>query len=181
MAYYLIQYMSFIPTSVAVVSALTQAAHGFAIGDPVYLNGSIYTIAKNTIQANSNSIGVVSSVPTANTFTIAKDGEYITGLPSGTPGAVSYLSATGVTGTALTTTIPTSGYVRQILIRDTATSGYVQQYTAGASVGASGIAYASANITPSAAQVANNSAVDFTGMTVTLPSAGKYWIYATVR
>ena len=71
------------------VDKITQAAHGLAVGDVVYLNGSTYTKALNTAASTAEVVGVVSRVDDTNAFELTLSGE-ISGLVAG-----SYVDAAG--------------------------------------------------------------------------------------
>lgn len=105
---------------------ITQNAHGFSVGQALYLNGSTYTLAIATAASTAEVVGVVSSIIDANNFVLISPG-YITGLAGLTAGTVYFLSDS-VAG-ALTATEPsTVGYIsKPILIADSTTSGYVYQ------------------------------------------------------
>lgn len=99
---------------------VTQTAHGFVIGDVLRHNGTSWVKALADSEANAEVIGIVSSVPDANTFTLLSDGN-ITGLSGLTAGATYFLSAT--TAGALTTTEPTGiGNVSKPLFNATSTT-----------------------------------------------------------
>jgi hypothetical protein len=112
----------------ATIKAITQTAHGFTVGQWVYLNGTVYTLTDSDLAASSDSVGVVTTVTDANTFSITTEG-YAIGLSGLTAGTRYYLS--GTTG-AITATAPTSN-IKAVLIADTTTSGYIQQYAVGSS------------------------------------------------
>lgn len=101
---------------------ITQLAHGFAVGNWVYLNGSNYTLTDADVLASTDSVGVVTEVENANTFTLTSDG-YATGLTGLVAGTRYYLSTTAG---AITATAPTNS--KSVLIADSISSGYVQQY-----------------------------------------------------
>ena len=71
---------------------VTQASHGFVVGDVLYLNGSTYTKAIATSAAAAEVVGVVSRVIDASTFEVTLSGE-VTGLTGLTAGEVYFLSA----------------------------------------------------------------------------------------
>ncbi len=71
------------------VDRVTQASHGFAVGDVLYMNGSTYTKALNTAASTAEIVGVVSEVVDLNTFIITLAGE-ISGLVAG-----SYVDGSG--------------------------------------------------------------------------------------
>jgi hypothetical protein len=83
---------------------VTQASHGFVIGDVLYLSGTTYTKAIATSAAAAEVVGVVSKVVDINTFELTLSGE-VTGLTGLTAGEVYFLSA--ATAGLLTTTEPT--------------------------------------------------------------------------
>jgi len=104
---------------------ITQASHGFAAGDVVYLNSSTWTKARADAVATAEAVGVVESADT-NTFVIVYNGAItLSGL---TAGSVYFLSD----GTAglLTTTEPTTvGYVsKPLLVAKTTTAGVVHNW-----------------------------------------------------
>lgn len=87
---------------------VTSVAHGFNVGDVLYLNGSTYSKAIATAANTAEVVGVVSS-KTTDTFKLALSGE-ITGLSGLVAGSVYFLSSTSAG--AFTTTEPTTvGYV----------------------------------------------------------------------
>jgi hypothetical protein len=71
---------------------VTQASHGFVVGDVLYLSGATYTKAIATSAAAAEVVGVVSRVIDASTFELTLSGE-ITGLTGLTAGEVYFLSA----------------------------------------------------------------------------------------
>jgi hypothetical protein len=119
-----------IPSGSAVTRSITQASHGFAVREIVRLNGTSYTKSQGNNSANAEMVGMVSSVPDANTFTVTTEG-YVTGLSGLTAGEIYFLSTT--TAGAITTTDPaiagTADTVRKaVFYADSTTSGYVQNY-----------------------------------------------------
>lgn len=83
---------------------ITQASHGFVIGDVLYLNGSVYTKAIATAANTAEVVGMVSRVISATQFELTLSGE-VSGLTGLTAGEVYFLSA--ATAGALTVTEPT--------------------------------------------------------------------------
>lgn len=132
-------------------TSIAQTAHGLAVGNVIRFNGTNYVKAQGDTAANAEVVGVVASVPNANTFTFVATG-YITGLSSLTAGSVYFLSS--ATAGLLTTTEPSgSGQVsKPILQAITTTAGWVYNMrgmTIPSSVDASDIAcrvYNSADI-----------------------------------
>lgn len=57
------------------VDKVTQASHGFAVGDVLYLNGSTYTKANASAAATSEVVGVVSRVIDTGNFEVMLNGE----------------------------------------------------------------------------------------------------------
>lgn len=114
-------------SSDAVISSITQAAHGFSVGQVLYINSSTYTLANASAASTAEVVGIIETVPTVNTFTLVTGG-HITGLSGLTPGAVYFLS--GLMAGALTATPPTTAnYVNKpLLVADSSTSGYFINY-----------------------------------------------------
>lgn len=87
----------------SVQESINQATHGFAAGDVLRHNGTIFTEAQADSVANSNSVGVVQSIEDASNFTIVYSGK-ISITSFFTAGSTHYLS-TSVAG-GLTTSDP---------------------------------------------------------------------------
>lgn len=113
--------------SSANTSTITQAAHGFAVADVVYLNGTTYTKAIASAVITAEAVGVVSTVTDANTFSLTTSGK-ITGLSGLTAGEVYFLSGSVAGG--LTATEPsTVGHVsKPVLVAYSTTAGIVINY-----------------------------------------------------
>lgn len=71
--------------------SIAQVAHGFTLGNIVYLNGSTWTKAKADAVATSGYVGVVSNATLPDVFDLTYAG-MVTGLSALTPGTVYYLS-----------------------------------------------------------------------------------------
>jgi len=82
---------------------VTQASHGFVIGDILWMNGSNYEKAKADAANTAEVVGMVSRIIDASTFELTLSGE-VAGLAGLTPGEVYFLSA--ATAGALTITEP---------------------------------------------------------------------------
>jgi len=77
---------------------VTQAAHGFAVGEPLFFNGTNWQQSQANAESTTDADGIVSSVTSADIFTVQFTGrmELTTGQPLGTllyvdastPGAV---------------------------------------------------------------------------------------------
>jgi len=85
---------------------VSQTAHGFTVGTPLYWNGTAYVASKADAAANAGVEGIVSTVVNANSFILTENGGPITGLSGLTSGSVYFLSPT--TAGTLTTTEPTT-------------------------------------------------------------------------
>jgi len=114
-------------SGVALESTITQAAHGFSVGQLVYLVGATYTLALADDAVSAEVVGIVSAVADANTFTLTTSG-LVTGLSGLTAGTVYFLSPT-VAG-ALTSTQPTTDgqVVKPVFVADSTTTGYFINY-----------------------------------------------------
>lgn len=86
------------------IKRITQASHGFSVGQVVYLNGSTYAPARADVAATAEVAGMVSRVIDASTFELTICGE-VSGLSSLTPGENYFLSASSAG--AITATEPT--------------------------------------------------------------------------
>lgn len=86
------------------IDTITQASHGFVVGDVLYLNGATYAKAKADAANTAEVVGVVSSVITSSQFQLTLSGE-VSGLTGLVAGEVYFLSPT--TAGALTVTEPT--------------------------------------------------------------------------
>ena len=82
---------------------VTQASHGFVIGDVLYMNGSVYAKALADAANTAEVVGMVSRIIDASTFELTLSGE-VAGLSGLTPGENYFLSA--ATAGAITATEP---------------------------------------------------------------------------
>jgi hypothetical protein len=105
--------------------AVHQDGHGFAVGDELYLDSTVYKKADCTTEATAEVAGKVSAVAGADDFTLTTSG-WMDGLTGLTAGAVYFLSSTAG---AMTVTAPTTeGYIdKPVFLADTTTSGFVLQ------------------------------------------------------
>lgn len=85
--------------------AITQASHGFVVGDVLYLNSTTYTKARADAAATAESVGMVSAVAGVNNFTLSAAGQVnnLTGLTAGTPYFISPITAGAITAIEPTT------------------------------------------------------------------------------
>lgn len=113
---------------------ISQAAHGFTVGQLVYYNGTTYAVSDQAASSTAEVDGIIVST-TTNTFIIVVRG-YVTGLTGLTGGTTYFLGTSG----ALTATAPTtSGLIRKpVLHADSSTSGYFSNYI-GIAVGGSAV------------------------------------------
>jgi len=88
-------------------STVTQAAHGFVVGDIIYLSGSTYTDALANAATTAEVVGICSKVIGVNSFELTLSGlvTSVTSPASLTPGAVYFLS--DATPALMTVTEPT--------------------------------------------------------------------------
>ncbi len=111
------------------VKEVTQTAHGLSVGNVVYFNGTNYVKAKAVLtyagDRQSDVIGVVSAVASANAFTITLDG-IVSGLSGLTAGTIYYLSPTTSGLLASTPPVTDSTVVRPVLYAISATTGELQ-------------------------------------------------------
>jgi hypothetical protein len=84
---------------------VTQASHGFSLGNILYYTGSAYAKAIATSENTSEVVGIVSEVLDTNRFEITFSGE-VSGLSSLTAGSAYFLSAD--TAGSLTATSPST-------------------------------------------------------------------------
>jgi hypothetical protein len=102
---------------------VTQASHGFSVGDAIYFNGTLWLKAQAN-SANTLGLGIVSAVGGINSFTVQFSGP-ITGLAGLTSGQYYFVSA--VTAGALTTVEPVAIglYSNPLLFATSTTTGVV--------------------------------------------------------
>ena len=103
---------------------VTQALHGFTVGQVLKHSGGVYALAQADIQANIG-IWLVTKVIDANTFQIVQSG-YVTGLSGGTADETWYLSDTTAGG--LVNVAPT--IAQPIIYWITSSEGWVLGYPA---------------------------------------------------
>lgn len=112
-------------TDTKLTKVVSQVAHGFSVGDFVYLNGADFAKAQADTAAKAEVVGYVATVNSSSTFTLQFSGRFNTGLTGLTAGAVYFLSAS-TAGAATTTEPSTAGQIsKPLFIAETATSGYL--------------------------------------------------------
>lgn len=106
---------------------ITQAVHGFAVGNILRLNGATYVLAKADNATDANVVGIVSSIIDANTFELQLGG-YVIALAGLVAGSVYFLDP-GVAG-GMTTVEPVAvGQIRKpVFIAATTTTGFWLNY-----------------------------------------------------
>ena len=108
----------------ASVKQITQTAHGFAVGDWLWFNGTAYALGQANNASSSVIIGMVSAVATVDVFVLTLEGyvDSSVGLTGLSPGALYYLSNGTPGGMS-----PVSGTsVMPLFVADSPTSGYVK-------------------------------------------------------
>lgn len=117
---------------------IVNQANTFAFGEPVYLNGSVYTSAKADNQVKAEVVGVVSRRIDANNFELTFLGEIFGDFSPITedgsaliPGSVYYLSP--YTAGRITQTVPiAAGQIHKaVMIATSTTSAIVYPFTGG--------------------------------------------------
>lgn len=101
---------------------INQVAHGFAVGNFLYLNGSTYTKAIATSAAASQVIGVVIKSIDADNFILQSNG-IVAGLSGLTAGTLYYLSGSSAGAITATITSTDSSFAKAVLIAQSTTSG----------------------------------------------------------
>jgi len=107
------------------VSHYITQANTFTVGQVVYLNAGVYTLAKADSVVTAEVVGIVTVA--GNPFVLVTSG-YITGLSGFAAGTVYFLS--DVTAGLLTATQPTTvgNISKPLFVADSATSGYFINY-----------------------------------------------------
>ena len=163
---------------------ITQVAHGFAVGDAVYLNGLVYTHAIATAANTAEVVGVVSKVVSNDAFELTLSGE-ISGLSGLTPGEVYFLGVDPLNPGKLTIVEPS--VVGQVSLPVGVASSASTLYVApkrGVVVGAANarttIAVANAGVTP-VVNVTNYNSLKLEGELFVNRVAGNQRAYYTVE
>lgn len=107
--------------------SVTQATHGFSVGDLLRMSGTTYIKAQANNSTNAEVVGIVSTVVDVDNFILTTNGA-VSGLAGLTAGSVYFLSDS--TAGAMTTTEPTTAtYIsKPVLISDTTTSGFFYNF-----------------------------------------------------
>ena len=110
-----------------IVKEVSQASHGFSVGEFIGWSGGTYTKAIADGSYDGEFIGLVNEVPDTGTFSVTQAG-YVSGLTSLVQNTTYYLSST-VEG-QITATEPTGNTEinKAVLIADSTTSGWVLPY-----------------------------------------------------
>ena len=120
------------------IVSVTQTTHGFSVGQVLKISGtSTYALAQADSVADAEFVGMVLTVPTANTFTMIISGytgaSTLTGVldTSGNPlvaDTVYFIDPTTAGG--ITSTKPTANgqVIKPILNTDTTSSGYINNF-----------------------------------------------------
>lgn len=102
---------------------ISQAAHGFAIGNVLYLVGGTYTLAIATSLAASEAMGIVIKVVDVNTFIVQYNG-VVQGLAGLTAGSTFYLSPSSAGALTITQPVTPTQIIKPLLVADSTTTGY---------------------------------------------------------
>ena len=113
-------------SGVNISNTIAQTAHGFSVGQVLYLNGTVYALAKADSVVTAEVVGVVSSVVDANDFVLTTDG-YVTGLSGLTAGSVYFLSDATAGLATVTAPVTVGNVIKAVWIAATTTSSYVYQ------------------------------------------------------
>lgn len=154
---------------------LTQAAHGFVVGDWLYHNGVSYVKARADVETTADAVGVVSQVLTANTFVLTTGG-LVTGLSGLTAGSAMFLSPT-TAGTVQDTAPTTIGHVNKPVMQAiSANSGYVEidrgVLVVATAVEAGAVSYFARSTAPTGWLKANGAAVSRTAYATLFAAIG---------
>jgi len=114
-------------TGSGVTKSITQAAHGFAVGNALSFNGSAYVLAQADTAARAEVVGIVAIVNDVNTFTLLTEG-YVTGLAGLVAGTVYFLSPSTPGALVATDSAAVGQVSKPLLVADSATSGYFYNY-----------------------------------------------------
>lgn len=164
-------------------STITQTAHGFAVGDIIYQTTTLstYALASAAAPDTSEWIGIVQSVPTANTFTYSTAG--LVTIPTTSAaniGSVAFLSTVGTTGNTTTFTEPTavSSVSKPVYIVLSTTTALLENYRAVPAAGNTAVVQTGSvtSAITSSQSTTSTSFTDVTGSAFTLPIAGTYKI-----
>jgi len=118
--------------------AITQATHGFSVGDVLKFSGGVWAKAQADSEANQRVLGVVGAVDDVNNFDVIIGGE-ISGLSGLTAGSRYYLDPS-TAGAATTTKPSTAGqFIKDVYIATSTTEaivnvGYGDEVVASATV-----------------------------------------------
>jgi len=165
------------------VVTVTQATHGFVVGDVLYLNSSTYAKAIATAANTAEVVGMVSRVVSSNIFELTICGEVI-GLAGLTTGEVYFLSAAAAGGITITEPTTVGQISLPIGVASSATALYVRP-SRGVVIGAANarttISISNASAT-SVLSVSNYNSFVLEGeLNVTRSSGGNQRAYYTVE
>lgn len=168
-------------SSANVSTPIAQTAHGFSVGNILYLNGTTYALAEANSTVTAEVVGIVSQVIDVNDFVLTTVG-LISGLSGLTPGSVYWLS--DATPGLATITIPaTAGNItKPVWIAATTTTAYIYQERGKIIPNPSFVAFGFEAATTSVTLIANTGFyTNGTGaITYTVPSAAAAGDYYTV-
>lgn len=153
---------------------ITQTTHGFSVGDVVYYTGTVYAKAKADVTSTSDVVGIVTTVTSANAFTITLGG-YISTLSGLTAGTIYFLSD-GTAGLLTSTEPTTANHIsKPLLVAISTTAGYMFNWR-GMTVGTSGISGSGTSgqvaYFNGSSSVTSSSALTFNGSVLNIVNGG---------
>jgi len=163
-------YVSLCCDATQVISTANQLAHGFSVGEVIYLSGdNTFALAQADNIATSYVAGIVIDVIDVDNFRYCTHGTINVGVPAQTGGTVMYLSET--TPGALTATAPTSpDIVRPVMVVVDSGNQAIVMLSLVDSSGGSGTVTSVDLVMPSAFTVSGNPIT--TSGTLTVAGAG---------
>ena len=112
----------------ASVKQITQVAHGFAVGDWLWFNGTAYALGQANNANSSGIIGMVSAVATVDVFVLTLEGyvDSSVGLTGLVPGNVYFLSDTTPGQMMLNRPSLQNEVAKPLFVADSATTGLIK-------------------------------------------------------
>ena len=102
---------------------INQVAHGFAIGNVLYLVAGVYTLAIATSLAAAEVMGIVIKSIDADNFIVQYNG-VVQGLAGLTAGSTFYLSPSSAGALTITQPVTPTQVIKPLLVADSTTTGY---------------------------------------------------------
>lgn len=133
-------YVALCCPAASLVQKYTQVAHGFSVGDAVYISGTnTFALAQADAIGTSYVVGIVSQVVDPDIFVLTHSGYLNAGVPAVAAGTVMYLSET--TAGALTSTPPSAPDIERpvLVVLENAVSALVFLSLVDPNAGTSGV------------------------------------------